>query len=160
MVEKVRLSVDRETQEILRAVTDGLESFLSEKPAWAGELQQDLLEKLASVVTARPSWTNDLQADVVTATRTGMQSVLEVLGDLKKAVAELNRKVQENRSTLEGAEVRLSLSLRRIEASLTTHQNALATTQKVLEKIEAALARHEALLVRPNRPWWKRLFGG
>lgn len=138
MVDKVRLSVDRETQEVLRGVTDGLRSFLSEEPAWAQELPREVLEKLDSLMTAKLLWTEELRAAVTAVTRAGMGAVLQALGDLKTAVAELDRKVREDKETLGGAEARLSSSLRRVEASLTAYKNALATAQEVLEKLEAA----------------------
>ena len=141
MVDKVRLSVDRETQEVLLAVTDGLTSLLTEQPAWAGELRREVLERLDSVRTTKLSWTKDLRAAVIAATRAGMGGMLEALADLKTSVADLDQKVQENRETLKSAEARLSLSLRRIEASLTAYQNAPATTEEVPEKVKAARPR-------------------
>jgi hypothetical protein len=79
MVDKVRLSVDQETQALLQSVTDGLRDALSAQPEWAVEQQSEILRKLQSIVSMKPPWATTLQTDIQSATHAEVEGVLDLV---------------------------------------------------------------------------------
>jgi hypothetical protein len=150
MVDKVRLSVDQETQFLLQSITDGLHDrlrdLLSAQPDWAGEQHREIQEKLQAIVTRKPSWATALQAAMT--------------GELERELGLIRGDVMTAQATLTEQLASVHAKLQRVEDMLIAQKQTDETNCAVLVEVSAVMQRHQTLLEYLSRPWWKRIFGG
>lgn len=135
MIEKVRLTVDSETERILDRVTSGLEERLSGEPEWARQLERRI-EALETLLV-KPAWVVSLRRDIAedrrpldeaaSSTQKGVGLLSEIISDLQNSTRDLATDV----------------------AGLT----------RVVLLQQDLLQQQQAALLAVSRPWWKKLLG-
>jgi len=149
MVDKVRLSVDQETQALLESVTEGLRDLLSTQPDWAEKQHREVLRQIQSITTVKPSWTTSLQSDLQAAIRTDLDTALKLVRDLNAIQGNVDDRLRA-----------VAEALARIEELLVSQEQAKAAILATLGTVSDTLKRQQTLLEHLARPWWKRMLGG
>lgn len=76
MIEKVRLSVDEETANLLRMVSEELGGMYSAPPKWADEHRAEILAALREVLSEKPIWIKYMRAEIRRVLRSELRKLL------------------------------------------------------------------------------------
>lgn len=184
MMEKVRLSVDRETETVLNAISEQLKRTLSSEPAWAAQVPAKMQELLREELHGEGSLRE--KVDALMAISIALEKAVEasaerldgdVMGTIQSHVSEHSR-IVEAAEALASRQARLEENLERVEGKIHRFEGTLeslikairkkeeilikttANNEESLKKILQELAAQRRRMAEASKPWWRRLFGG
>jgi hypothetical protein len=173
MIEKARISVDKETSDVIDRISNELERTITVEPPWAAGMASSLTEKIEAQANATLGEVGAVRSELrglgehILQWERSLRHIAQVIqessvsnvsatGQLRDGVAAAADRVMAS-VTENGQSVLAELS--NTNAMLTSMQTSLDGILEVIRAQQQLFQEQLGVLRRMQRPWWRRLFG-